>query len=92
MASVEADPIFALFLEASGLAASGREPYRTLVPQLVEIWITWTAEFIRGTPTQRRTEAEASIAILDGLLLLRQLAGEVAADRAAKTIGVSIRK
>jgi AcrR family transcriptional regulator len=92
MASAEADPIFALFLEASGLAASGREPYRTLVPQLVEIWITWTAEFINGASSHRRTEAEASIAILDGLLLLRQMAGDVAADRAAKAIGVYVRK
>jgi len=92
MACAEADPIFALFLEASGLAASGREPYRTLVPQLVEVWISWTAEFIHGTAAQRRTKAEASIAVLDGLLLLRQMAGDVAADRAAKAIGVSARK
>lgn len=92
MARAEADPIFALFLEASGLAAAGREPYRTLVPQLVEVWITWTAQFIHGTSTQRRTEAEASIAILDGMLLLRQMAGDVAADRVATRIGVSTRK
>ena len=89
MAHPVADPIFALFLEASGLAAAGREPYRTLVPQLVEIWITWTAGYVHGTPTRRRAEAEASVAILDGLLLLRQMAGSVAADRAAKRIGVS---
>ena len=62
MARAEADPVFALFLEANGLAASGREPYRTLVPQLVEVWITWAAEYVHGTPTQRRTEAETSIA------------------------------
>ena len=92
MARAEADPIFALFLEASGLAASGREPYRTLVPQLVDVWITWTAEYIDGTSAQRRTEAEASVAILDGLLLLRQMAGSAAADRAARRIGVSNRK
>jgi len=92
MARAEADPIFALFLEASGLAASGREPYRTLVPQLVDVWVTWTSEFIRGTSTKRRTEAEAAVAVLDGLLLLRQMAGGAAADRAAKAIGVSNRR
>ena len=89
VARAEADAIFALFLEANGLAASGREPYRTLVPVLVEAWITWAAEFLEGSPKQRRTEAETSIAILDGLLLLRQMAGPNAASRAAKRIGIA---
>ncbi len=39
LARPDADPIFALFFEANGLAAAGREPYATLVPQLVEVWI-----------------------------------------------------
>ena len=80
--------MFALFFEANGLAAAGREPYRTLVPQLVDAWITWAAEFFQGTPAQRRTEAETAIALLDGLLLLRQLAGPEAAARAARRVGV----
>lgn len=89
VARSEADPIFALFFEANGLAAAGREPYRTLVPQLVDAWIVWAASFFQGTPIQRRTEAETAIAVLDGLLLLRQLAGPAAARRAAKRIGLS---
>jgi hypothetical protein len=36
LASEAADPVFALFFEAGGLAATGREPYRTLVPPLIE--------------------------------------------------------
>ena len=91
MARPEADAIFSLFLEATGLAASGREPYRSLVPQLVDAWITWAADYLRGTPAQRREEAETAIAVLDGLLLLRQMAGSAAADRAAKRIGTSTR-
>jgi AcrR family transcriptional regulator len=87
MARVESDAVFSLFLEAAGLAASGREPYCTLVPQLVEAWITWAADYLQGTPAQRRAEAETAIAILDGLLLLRQMAGSAAANRAAKRIG-----
>src|SRR5664280_505202 len=83
MARTEADAIFALFLEANGLAASGREPYRTLVPQLVEAWIAWAAGYFQGTSAARRAEAETAIALLDGLLLLRQMAGPAAADRAA---------
>jgi AcrR family transcriptional regulator len=89
MARAEADAVFSLFLEATGLAASGREPYCTLVPQLVEAWITWAANFFQGTPAQRRAEAETAIALLDGLLLLRQMAGSAAANRAAKRIGTA---
>jgi AcrR family transcriptional regulator len=91
MARAEADAVFSLFLEAMGLAASGREPYCTLVPQLVEAWIIWAAEYLEGTPARRRAEAETAIALLDGLLLLRQMAGPGAADRAAKRIGTSNR-
>jgi AcrR family transcriptional regulator len=92
MARTEADAIFSLFLEATGLAASGREPHCTLVPQLVEAWINWAADYLEGSPAQRRAEAETSIALLDGLLLLRQMAGSAAANRAAKRIGTAGRR
>lgn len=88
LARPEADPVFALFFEANGLAATGREPYRTLVPKLVEAWIDWAEQLIQGTAKQRRTEAETAIAVIDGLLLLRLLGGADAADRAARRLGV----
>lgn len=88
LARPDVDPVFALFFEATGLAAAGREPFHSLVPQLVEAWITWAAEAIDGTRRQRRTEAETAIAVLDGLLLLRQLAGPDAANRAARRLGI----
>ena len=88
LAHPEADPVFALFFEANGLAAAGRAPYADLVPQLVDTWIAWAAEFFAGGPEQRRTEAETAIALVDGLLLLRQLAGPEAADRAARRLGI----
>jgi AcrR family transcriptional regulator len=83
------DPVLALFFEANGLAAAGRAPYRTVVPQLVEAWVAWAAELLDGPPSRRRAEAEAAIALLDGLLLLRQLAGPGAARRAARRLGVT---
>lgn len=88
LATPEVDPVFALFFEANGLAAAGREPYRSIVPALVEGWITWAAEFIEGRAGRRRTEAAAVVALLDGLLLLRQLGGHDAASQAARALGV----
>ncbi len=85
----EADPIFALFFEANGLAATGRAPFDTLVPVLVDAWIEWVMGFLTGTASERRAEAGAAIAVLDGLLLLRQLAGAAAAAKAAKRLGVA---
>ncbi len=88
LAALDADPVFALFFEAAGQAAVGRDPYLSLVPQLVDAWISWASGFISGSPARRRAEAEAAIALLDGLLLLRQLAGPDAAARAARRAGV----
>lgn len=85
----ETERIFGLFFEANGLAASGREPYHSLVRELVKAWIDWTAELIEGTEDQRRIEAETAITLVDGLLLIRILAGSQSADRAAKRLGVS---
>jgi AcrR family transcriptional regulator len=84
-----ADPIFALFFEAMGLAASGRDPYHSLVPELLDVWIEWVSTFFVGTSARRRAQAEAALALLDGLLLLRQLAGPSSATRAAKTLGIA---
>jgi AcrR family transcriptional regulator len=88
----ESESVFALFFEAAGLSATGREPYRTLVPQLVDAWIDWTSGFVQGTSARRRTEAEAAVVLVDGLLLLRQMAGTEAAQRAARTLGIRGRR
>ncbi len=88
LATPSADRIFALFFEANGLAATGRDPYQALVPMLVETWIEWTTTFLQGPTKQRRIEAETAIAVLDGLLLLRLLAGAASAQRAARRLGV----
>ena len=89
LARDETDRIFALFFEANGLAATGRAPFDTLVPQLVEAWIAWLMHFLTGSERERRAEAEAAIAVIDGLILLRLLAGPAAATRAAARLGVS---
>ena len=82
------DPVFSLFFEANGLAVAGREPYASAVSGLVAMWIDWTAEFVDGDDEYRRVEAETAIALLDGLLLLRLLAGASAGERAARRLGI----
>ncbi len=89
LARPDADPIFSLFFEANGLAAARRDPYQRVMTQLIEAWIEWLTTFFDGTPAARRAESEAAIALIDGLLLLRQLAGPDAADRAARHLGVA---
>jgi len=88
LARDETDAVFALFFEANGLAAAGRAPFDTLVPQLVEAWIDWITNFLSGSARARRAEASAALALLDGLLLLRLLAGPDTATRAARRLGV----
>lgn len=88
LADPEADRVFALFFEANGLASSGHEPYDSLVPMIVQAWIEWLEGLFDCPVEQRRTEAEATIALIDGLVLFRQLAGPEAADRAATRLGV----
>lgn len=78
----------ALFFEANGLAAAGQAPYDELVPALVAAWVDWAAGRLTGRAERRRAEAEATIALADGLLLFRLLAGPQAADRAARRLGV----
>ncbi len=89
LAHVEVDAVFAIFFEFNGLAAAGREPYRTLATQLVADWSSWLESFFTGTRQRRRVEAETTLALIDGLLLLRQLAGPQAAARAAKRLGIA---
>ncbi len=92
LAHPDADPVFALFFEASGLAAIGREPYCQLMPLIVQAWVDWSADLVVGPAKQRRAEAAAGVALIDGLLMFRQLVGAEAAEQAARRVGVAGRR
>lgn len=88
LARDESDAVFAVYFETLGLAAAGVQPFHDLAASLVEVWVGWLSGFFHGTAKQRRAEAEATLALIDGVLLMRQIGGAQAADRAAKALGL----
>ena len=85
----EADPALRLYTETLGLAAHGREPYRSVVTQLTATWAAWFAVRLALDPAQRDEQALAIVATLDGLLLLQVTAGAQVADTAARGLGLT---
>jgi AcrR family transcriptional regulator len=84
----EADGTFAVFFELLGLASAGRSPYEELAPLLVEGWIDWLEPHLAVEVAERRDRALALVAVLDGLLLLRQISGPDASAVAARRLGI----
>ncbi len=89
LATPGTDPLFAVFLQVLGFATAGVEPYASLAVDFVDGWVAWLAPRVDApTPDARRRCAAAAMAQLDGLLLLRSVAGAALADGAARELGV----
>jgi AcrR family transcriptional regulator len=93
VAMPEADRVFSLYFEIVGLAASGQAPYDAIARSLVAGWVDWLVPRMRGSsPEVRRRRALATVAQIDGLLLVRQVLGSDAGDAAARESGVRARR
>ena len=87
LASPEADPVFAVFFELVGLGAASIKPFDALAPVVMRSWIDWLIPRIDAPdPETARTMAYATVALLDGLLLVRHTCGPTAADSAARLL------
>jgi AcrR family transcriptional regulator len=85
-----ANRVFALYFEIIGLASSGQEPYDALAAGLVAGWVDWLEPRMLGrTIETRRRRALATIAQIDGLLLVRHVLGPASGDAAAREAGIS---
>lgn len=90
LASAEADPVFAVFFELVGLGAASIPPFDTLAPAIMEAWIDWLVHRINAIDeTTARQVAYATVATLDGLLLLRHTCGPDAAEAAARSLDLT---
>ncbi len=76
-----------LYVEVSGLAARGQEPFRTVAAAVTEGWRTWVDERLDVAPDERAAAAAGVLAMIDGLLLLRFLISPDLAERAVAWLG-----
>lgn len=79
-----AEPHLRLYLEVAGVAARGREPYRTAAAAVADRWLAWISARL-DVPDQERSEAASGLlTLLDGLLLVRFVASGQTATEALR--------
>lgn len=89
LADPAADATIALFFEGVGLATGRQAPFSEALPVLIEAWVAWAAALIALPAEAARAEAVAAVALIDGVLLMRQTLGPDAAASAAQALGIA---
>jgi AcrR family transcriptional regulator len=72
-----------LYLEVSGLAARGRQPHADLARRVAEDWLAWVGPRLDVADDERADAAAGLLAALDGVMLVRAVAGPERARAAA---------
>ncbi|MGY1730667.1 TetR/AcrR family transcriptional regulator [Geodermatophilus sp. SYSU D01045] len=72
-----------LYLEVCGLAARGRQPHADLARRVAEDWLGWVGPRLAVDDGEREAAAAGLLAALDGVLLVRAVAGPDRAEAAA---------
>ncbi|HXH55671.1 TetR/AcrR family transcriptional regulator [Iamia sp.] len=89
LTSPEGDRLFASLLEIAGGTVRASPSRPDLTGPLVEGWVEWLAMRIDpADPRAGRAAALATLAVVDGLLLLRHTGGRDLAEEAAEALGV----
>lgn len=86
MSSEDADSVFRLFFDAVGLTMHDSQDLRPAVQDLMSAWVSSLEPLFAGDEATRRARAEATLALLDGLLLLHFTLGPDSAARAAREL------
>jgi AcrR family transcriptional regulator len=86
----DVEPYLRLYVEVSGLAAAGREPFRAAAASIAEGWMTWTAVRLDAGPAATRDAAAGVLAVIDGLLLIRFILGADHADGAHRWLASTL--
>jgi len=86
----EADAACRVYLQVVGEAAARRPPYATTARVISDRWTDWFTRLLAGPAATRRERAAALVAQLDGLLLLRHVAGAKPAQTAARGFGLDV--
>ncbi|MEM9037476.1 MAG: TetR/AcrR family transcriptional regulator [Actinomycetota bacterium] len=87
LSAADAEPVLAVFFEVVGLGAARISPFDELAPALIEGWIDWLGPRIDAEEPE--AAAEALIAQLDGLLLLRTVLGDDRGELGARALGLA---
>lgn len=84
ISSPDAAPLFRMFFDAVGVSMHNNNDVGEQVRQLMDAWANGLAELLPGDAKAKRSAAAATIAMVDGLLLVHLTLGPEASMRAVE--------